>query len=797
MEKELLSFKTNACRIDVMVAGFESNGSGFIYITEPFCQYDYVLTAKHTFQEGENMPPLNKLEMLVISWKDSSGKLKKWQMEDKKIAEETLFMEEYDLAIIKIEKSLMPEAQRIAVKNITEVLNSTIMESVSCPIIDRNKFTHIRYELKDNDSGIVKAESGIKSIANFEGISGSGICLRNEPFLVSILAGTSLPDFELDEIQLSEINWDFVNKKLEKLGWIQLFRGNSQKTLITDEHDIIDLRELKINGAMLNMEKALKYLKHDMTDDWYFDPLSYVDICNADFVLDYFSVRERREQYKPQRLEEFYLPKQSLVLRKALVGTFVDRLIYMAIVSQLAPTIERNTNKYVYSARYDRRKGAHGLIVNGVEQWTKMNYLIADWIDSKNRGCLVKIDLLNYYDTINKQKLISLLKELPFTLNDMACIDLLKTWLEQSGKPEESHGIPQNSDASSLLATFYLSHVDEYIESEAQHYCRFMDDIYFIADDIYRARELMQAIEKKLRQIDLSLNSEKVRFIRLNIKKEKNAFRKELSLFDYKKSIICALMKSSSKVRRMNAVAMLAEQFDKSLSTNNDSKEKSLERSRAMKFSINALASYRLKLDFHWSDFYIKLKKLADQQINIPEQTTYFCRLVESLSKKRDISDLKEKIIRTVLREEVCLYDWQAYHLWMLLAYLKCDDKRLIKYAVQEIEKNDETRKVEIAAILIYMATINPKYSRVLLHKLRDGNLNGNLQMRCALVACRALNDCVIENEALKHLSTPLQDNLKYLQKHKDKDLVFFHHISSYAFERNESVLSSEFYSGL
>lgn len=51
------------------------------------------------------------------------------------------------------------------------------------------------------------------------------------------------------------------------------------------------------------------------------------------------------------------------------------------------------------------------MIVNGVQQWIKMNYLIKDWIE-EGKGCLVKVDLLNYYDTINKEILIRLLYEI-------------------------------------------------------------------------------------------------------------------------------------------------------------------------------------------------------------------------------------------------------------------------------------------------------------------------------------------------------------------------------------------------
>ena len=64
-----------------------------------------------------------------------------------------------------------------------------------------------------------------------------------------------------------------------------------------------------------------------------------------------------------------------------------------------------------------------------MEQWTKMNYLIKDWVDTEKKGCLVKLDLLNYYDSINKKTLIRLLNEIAQTDNDKACVKLLENLL--------------------------------------------------------------------------------------------------------------------------------------------------------------------------------------------------------------------------------------------------------------------------------------------------------------------------------------------------------------------------------
>ena len=660
--------------------------------------------------------------------------------------------------------------------------------------IHRDESTILKCEWKDRDQGIIRV-SDIDTIERYGGASGSGIYGEEEPYLIGIIEGYRLPYFEQNEIRIVKPDWEKVNEVLHENRWTRLNDGKTRLTAITQDRDVIDIRELDVNGAILNMETAVKRMQHDLTDDWYFDPLRYVDMCNSDFVLDYFSRSGHRQNYRSQKMEVFYLPKKSFVLRKAMVGTFMDRLLYMAAVSQIGSLIDSHLSQYVYSARFNTDETKNGLIVQGVEQWTKMNYLISKWVTDSNEGCLVKLDLLNYYDTINKNILGRLLNEIAQTDNDKACVKLLGTLLEGFADKEVTHGIPQNSDASSLLATFYVSHVDEFILSKALHYCRFMDDMYFVAKDIYEARVLLQAIEKHLRQIDLSLNAQKIQFVKLDDVNEKQKFIDDLLLFDKEKSKIKYLIQSSSKGKRMNAIALLLKQLNTALKPAQDSEV--LNKDRALKFSVSIFSSLHLQLDSYWDGFYKALATLTEEQVDAPDHTPLICRLISSIGSWRDITSIKEAVKKLLLRDGVSIYEWQAYHLWMLMAYLRYDDKELARFAVDEIEKNDETRRVEVAAIIIYIVTINPEYARVILHKLRDGQIHGNLQYRCALIALRSLDHQVIDEVVSKVIDNDaLCMSHDYLNRHKDKPLVFFHQISSFLMEHNDTIFP-EYYSGL
>lgn len=788
-----MNFKHNACRIDLKVAGSASQASGFVYRTKPSCDYDYVLTVKHAFQEGNETPTVKKLSNLTIDY--GTGREDIIELYDRKdLVNSLLFMEDMDMTIIRVKKQYHLNVKRIAVKNAVDTHDDYLMNAHSFIKIHRDESTILKCEWKDREQGIIRV-SDIDTIERYGGASGSGIYGEEEPYLIGIIEGYRLPYFEQNEIRIVKPDWEKVNEVLHENRWTRLNDGKTRLTAITQDRDVIDIRELDVNGAILNMETAVKRMQHDLTDDWYFDPLRYVDMCNSDFVLDYFSRSGHRQNYRSQKMEVFYLPKKSFVLRKAMVGTFMDRLLYMAAVSQIGSLIDSHLSQYVYSARFNTDETKNGLIVQGVEQWTKMNYLISKWVTDSNEGCLVKLDLLNYYDTINKNILGRLLNEIAQTDNDKACVKLLGTLLEGFADKEVTHGIPQNSDASSLLATFYVSHVDEFILSKALHYCRFMDDMYFVAKDIYEARVLLQAIEKHLRQIDLSLNAQKIQFVKLDDVNEKQKFIDDLLLFDKEKSKIKYLIQSSSKGKRMNAIALLLKQLNTALKPAQDSEV--LNKDRALKFSVSIFSSLHLQLDSYWDGFYKALATLTEEQVDAPDHTPLICRLISSIGSWRDITSIKEAVKKLLLRDGVSIYEWQAYHLWMLMAYLRYDDKELARFAVDEIEKNDETRRVEVAAIIIYIVTINPEYARVILHKLRDGQIHGNLQYRCALIALRSLDHQVIDEVVSKVIDNDaLCMSHDYLNRHKDKPLVFFHQISSFLMEHNDTIFP-EYYSGL
>ena len=255
------------------------------------------------------------------------------------------------------------------------------------------------------------------------------------------------------------------------------------------------------------------------------------------------------------------------------------------------------------------------------------------------------------------------------------------------------------------------------------------------------------------------------------------------------------MIRSHQKARRMNAMAKLMEELTQALF---ERTPENIEKAdRALKFCLHVLCSCPVKLYTGWDDFLKALLRLVDIQENDPSLTPLLCQILASLRRARNISEIEAKIAHSLMSGHYT-YEWQTYNLWMLLAYLKYQTPELLKYAAQQIDSNDETRRIEVAAIMIYMVTIKPKYNRVLLHKLRNNQMRGYVQQRCALIACRNIEDEAIDDTIKSLLPSDLQVCHPFLYRNKECGLVYFHAISStYMQSSSSSILFPEFYSGL
>jgi hypothetical protein len=779
-------------KISTVVSGVNVSGSGIVYLTSNLLTYNYVLTAKHIFQEDSNTAyNENNLGHIEILYSD--GKIfKRLEWIKKKQIAEKLIVFDQDLVIIKVNKNPVATFRQILV---SDQLRDTDQEFFAWGIFAANEHELQRFDLGRNDSLAKRYKmQGSYDYKWLKGLSGAGLFSQSRSTLFGIVVRYPNSEFQNATVDLADISFAEINVRLKSHGLVELATDSSHHKREINA-DVVDIHQAFINDTCLDLDLARKRLSSDIVDDWFHDPLKYIDLLNQDYLFAQFENYFNNKEYVASTAETFYVPKKKFTLRLALVSPFIDRIMYMACVGALAPKLDAAQIANVYSARYNFYNQKN-LILNGVEQWRKLQYQlqeVAGMIDAEGNylyNCVIEIDLLNFYDNISKDLLNSKILRICETDNDRKVAEMLRMILEKL--TDKKVGLPQNSDASALLASFYLNQVDIFMQHHAPEYYRFMDDIKIFCRDKYEARKILQTFEFELRRCYLSVNSQKTEIFTFNDKlseetppnpgeKRRDDFK---GAFDMITAKISLFRKSSNFQYRNEAFHSAIELLMNNLSVRSDQRD---DASKKMNFALNTIAmlsSKGLEESAFSSTVIYTIKQACSQLVDRPWITTELCKVMSLMPTDIIKDHLMEHIIPIVLDCRYNTYAFQVYQIWMLLAKHKINLTKLKTYAVRHIEKNDDTNKVVIAAMVIYLCSVDLEYRRVILRKYSENFTHGYFQNRTALVALRSFRSEIV----IGTTDPSLIKSHQFSHIKKDRDLVFVRGFDEFEDENTEST---------
>ena len=783
---EFLSDKTKVCgvKINTIVSGVPNYGSGIVYLTPNTYDYNYILTAKHIFQEDSktafNERKLAQIEILNFEKGKTleTSKFTRLQYISKNEIPNRLITFNEDFAIIIIDKTSSVNFESFVVTDDLKDLNG---EYYTWAVDSSNENSLQKFDLLHNDGTLRRFKLG--SNLNFKylpGMSGSGVFMKGKNVLVGIITSYPNIDFHNETVDCDLLNFEDVNHKLIALKRVPLGTNESfEKREINNEW--VDIHQANINGASLNLSLALKRIKKDIEDDWYHDPLKFVDLLNVNYLFEELSPYFGKKIYKGSKAEKLYVPKKKFTLREAQIVPFIDRTVYMAAVGSLAEKLDLAMIPNVYSARYDKFS-ENNLLINGVEQWKKLQYTLTDHANLKDAngnyvyGCLIEIDLLNFYDNISKSLLKEKILRVCDTPSEKASAQLIYSML-CSYTPKKSIGLPQNSDASALLASFYLNQVDILMQNHYKPYFRFMDDIRIFCADQYEARQILQMFEYELRRCHLSVNSQKTEIVTLLADDDSNQVegkrrRSEINgLFDLEINKIARLRNSKNYVYQLEAFHLSIGLLEKHIS--NEDMKSSDDLARKLNYGLNTIAYLGTKKTNLFSEESHLEKVIRAAIVNLKDKpwiTNQLCKVLNLMPSDVLMNNYFHFLQEIVLNEKYSTYSYQTYQIWLLLAKHKCNSFPLKSFAIKHIEKNNESDRAVIAAMIIYLSSIDFGYRRVVLRKFEEGFTRGYFQNRIALIALRAFSPSLIN---LKKTHKKLKFSSQFTFKFKDKDLIF------------------------
>ena len=238
---------------------------------------------------------------------------------------------------------------------------------------------------------------------------------------------------------------------------------------------------------------------------------SGVDGVTVEELGDY--IRENREKivtslrnrtYIPKPVRRVYIPKDNGKKRPLGILTALDRTIQQAIAQPISDIYEEIFSDYSYGFRAGR--SCHDAIRQALE-YLNDGY---EWV--------VDIDIEQFFDKVNHDKLIQILRE---QVNDSTTLNLIRKYLKagvmENGLEKATiTGVPQGSVISPLLANIYLNTLDRLWEKYGLTHgilVRYADDTVIICKNKKSANHALNLLQYIMAKLDLKLHPVKTKII--------------------------------------------------------------------------------------------------------------------------------------------------------------------------------------------------------------------------------------------------------------------------------------------
>ena len=253
----------------------------------------------------------------------------------------------------------------------------------------------------------------------------------------------------------------------------------------------------------VNLKEAIKRVKSNKG-------VPGIDKMTVDEIDKYFEMNKEtikksilEKKYKPQPVRRVYIPKSNGNKRPLGIPTVVDRVIQQAIAQVLSRIYDSKFSSNSFGFR--PKRSAHDAMMRTLD-YLNEGY---EWV--------IDLDIEAYFDTVNHDKLISILRE---NGNDSTTLHLIRKFLQagimENGLVKPSTiGMPQGGPLSPILSNIYLDKFDKELEERGLCFVRYADDSNIFVKSEMSANRVMKSVTSWLeRKLFLKVNATKTKVVR-------------------------------------------------------------------------------------------------------------------------------------------------------------------------------------------------------------------------------------------------------------------------------------------
>jgi Reverse transcriptase (RNA-dependent DNA polymerase) len=263
---------------------------------------------------------------------------------------------------------------------------------------------------------------------------------------------------------------------------------------------------------MLDLNKAVRNLRREVTGDWYRDPWGWPEWT---YVAD--SQPELVSQHLNSttvggRLALLDVPKENYGIRPASIMGPLDRITYEALVGAVSKLAIGPLPPWVFGWRLDRNSPTRADFVRNGAEWQTLQDHLFELSKIVTHG--LRTDLTSFFASVTVPRISESFDQLRITGPVAERIEALLTHWD--GTPHRQ-GLPQRSTASAVLANMYLASFDRVLqrhielmsrsaESSRPMASRWMDDVWVLAFNEATLRSVQIQLIYAARDLGLELH---------------------------------------------------------------------------------------------------------------------------------------------------------------------------------------------------------------------------------------------------------------------------------------------------